>query len=315
MRSMAPASRAMTPAAVRNAGALTSSASSSGSPSAAETQTASPPIAPPIAAEPRDLARRAAGARDPERGPGRVQRQQQRERPEPARRRVVVGGRRAALRRSASVRRSAARACCWSSMRVSPSSKNQAPSTRDRVAGGSGVRAVGLRIARRCPATQVARVGDRALQVGEPRFGSGGAPEAGEALVDHAVPAAAEHVGCRGRRLPTARSAARPSAPGRPTARPAGARRPARLGERRAAALGEAHGLGQPVVGPVVGDRRPVVLGLSSRSVARYAPMRSRPRRSPRPGTSGAAVPAPSTSRPCSTWSTRRAPGASRAGS
>ena len=115
-----------------------------------------------------DVPRRPPGARDRERRPGRVQRQHQHRGPQPARRPVVAV--RSSVASLAStigiVRSSPASACCWSSIRVSPS-RNQAPSTRSgrgpparprrRIAPPSPARRRRSRVRRVAPAGRPAR--------------------------------------------------------------------------------------------------------------------------------------------------------------
>ena len=149
--------------------------------------------------------RRAPGARDRERGAGRVERQHERRGPQPARWRVIAGAGRSSStvrppRTIGMVRSSPANACCWSSMRVSPS-RNHAPSTRSGRAELAASVVVGLR-ADGQPRVAGRAFGDRLTQVGQSGIGSRGQPQPGEGLADHPVAAATGHVGCPAPTLP-----------------------------------------------------------------------------------------------------------------
>ena len=226
-RSAMPATTATRPAASRNEGSLTSSASSSGSPAAATRHTAS--AAERSAESGQADAPRAAiaRARDRECGSGGVQREQQRGRPEQGGRRIAVGvGRSAGLRRSGSFGAAPESACCWSSIRVTPS-RNQAPSTRSGPGGSRGVlarRTARSRPGRRCrwraPRSRPARP-----RAAHPAPATRHHPVSASPITPYQPPR-----GCSppAPPRPTARSAARASGPGRRTARPAGARSPPR---------------------------------------------------------------------------------------
>ena len=98
-------------------------------------------------------------------------------------------------------------------------------------------------------------------QVGEAVVGGGDAPEPGERLADDAVATAARHVGAAHGHPPRPGLLADPAHLG--AERPGLAARVVQLGlGQRVAwiALGELHGLGQRVGGPVVGHGWPVVL-------------------------------------------------------
>ncbi len=107
--------------------------------------------------------------------------------------------------------------------------------------------------------------GGRVLQVGQPGLLARGQPPPGESLVYHAVPAAAGHVAAPYDLAPW------PGALGDQPRLDAEQRGLAArvvdllFGQRLAAALGELDGLGHAVGGPVIGDRRPVILDLVAR--------------------------------------------------
>ena len=206
--------------------------------------------------------RGASGARHAERGSGRVQGQDEHDRPEPRRRRLAarVGAGRALARlrdrNRVDERRERVLLVVHSGLAVAE------PRALDPV-GPGGARGVGrVRLRIHCEAAYAGgALRDRRAQVGHPRVVQRGAPQSGEALPEHAVAPAARRVGAAHDHSP------RPHALGRPAgidAEPLGL--PARVGElvvrqRRPAALREVHGRRQPVRGPVVLDRRPVVLG------------------------------------------------------
>ena len=216
-----------------------------------------------------DAPRRPPGARDPERGPGRVERQHQHGGPQPARRRVIAGlGRASQARPFARLDdRDGSQQpgeCVLLVVHAGLAIEEPRALHPLRPGGVRGVLAVGLRFQRQ-PGDAGGTFGDRLSQVGQPGLRPGGQPPPREGLAHHAVAAAAGRVG----------------APHQPAPRPETLSDPPRLdaeqlglaarvvhlvlGERRAATFGELHGLGRAVGGPVIGNRRPVILDLVAR--------------------------------------------------
>ena len=159
------------------------------------------------------------------------------------------------------VRTKAESACCWSSMRVSPS-MNQAPCTRLGAANAAASDAsICSSIA--MPAMHIGPRADRGAHVGHRRLDDRPPATARSAPspID-AVPAAAWLLRAANDRAPRTGLLAHPAHLAARTGPPGGVRRPAR--RRSAAGRGRAsrerRRLGQPVGRPVVGERRPVVL-------------------------------------------------------
>ena len=204
----------------------------------------------------------ATGARDAERGPRRIEREQEHGDPQPTRRALVAGNGRARL----DDRDGSQQAGQCVLLIVHAGLAVAVPGARDPVRPG-GVRGIvraGL-LGHGQSRDAGGPFGERIAQVGQPWIRLRGEPPPGERLADHAVPAAAREV-----------AAPHQAAPGPVTlAQPPGLHAeqlglPTRVGhlvlaERRAAALGERHRLGQAVSGPVVRDRRPVVLDFVAR--------------------------------------------------
>ena len=205
-----PASTATAPAPVRNEGSLTSSASS-------RAWCRRPRPRARAARRPRRRGARAStgsarrapsGARDPERRPDRVQRQQEDERPQPAGRRLVA--RRSPdpppARTIATVRsRRGERVLLVVHARLAVAEPRALHATRVRARARRPPRRTEHRSAR--PAMHVARSASGPRRSASRGSAQRGPPQAGEALVHHAVPAAARLVRARARARPTARSA------------------------------------------------------------------------------------------------------------
>ena len=154
---MTPTTPATTPTASRSAGSLTPRASTSGPLASARASTSSDPTSPPAAATPpiarRDRSSRgtASAARSGLKAARSATNHSQAEPPSSD----GTSPRPARASTMADVRRSAASACCWSSMRVTPS-RNHAPWTRlgslDRSASAASLWACMAR-----PAMHIAR--------------------------------------------------------------------------------------------------------------------------------------------------------------
>ena len=253
-----------------------------------------------------DFPRRPPGARDPERGPGRVERQHQHGGPQPARRPVVAGPGRP-------------------SRRLDDRDRSQQPGKRVllvvhaglaveepgalhplRPGGVRGVLGVGLRLDRQ-PGDAGGAFGERLPQVGQPGLRLGGQPPPREGLADHAVAAAAGRVAAPHQLAPRPETLGDPprldaEQPGLPARvvrpRPRSARRRARgtprsRPRRRRPSDRES----------AASDPRP--RRATSPGTRRSGPP---PRPSPLPGTPCGGGPGPSRPPPCSTWSTRRPP-------
>src|SRR5215218_2334082 len=140
------------------------------------------------------------------------------------------------------------------------------PRALDPVGSGRarGVLGAGL-LAHRQPGDAGGALGDRPPQLGQPRVLLRRQPPTGESLVDNAVPAATRHVAAAYESTPRPLSLAEIA--GLDAEQLGLPPRVAQLvlGQRRAAPPGELDRLGHAVGGPVVGDRRPVVLDLVAR--------------------------------------------------
>ena len=226
-----PTSPATIPAAIRNEGSLTSSALEQRASRCRGRAHGEPANRSAEGGHPHNGPLRPPGARDSGRGPGRVERQNQRDHPQPGRWRIIAGAGRdspsSTLARLDD--RDGSQQCGQLVLLVvHPGLPVAEPGALHPLRPGSvrGVGAIGLRPHGQ-PGDAGGALGDGLLQVGQSGLLPRGQPPPREGLADHAVGAATGHIAAVPTR-PTAHIAGLSIGPGRRRAPPGGARSPPR---------------------------------------------------------------------------------------